>query len=358
MNSVALDSVRQMLQQAVRDSVFPGAVVLIARQGKIVMHEAFGNLGYGEYARPVPLHAIYDLASVSKVVAMTTACMLLYESGKLDLDEKVQRYLPDFTGKDKEKITVRHLLTHCAGLVAFRLYYRDYKTAEEIIDVILHEELEYPTATKTVYSDLGAILLGKMVERVSGKTLEVFCRDEIFAPLKMGKTFFNPPAELLPRIAPTEFDTWTEGRKGTFSHGVVHDENAYRLGGVSGHAGLFSSARDLAVFLQMLLNGGSYGETQLLSSKTIELFTARQNLVEGSSRALGWDTADGSNSAGKLMSGKAFGHTGYTGTSVWADPQSGLLVVLLSNRVHPTRENRRILSFRPKLHEAVTRSMQ
>ncbi|RIK79982.1 beta-N-acetylglucosaminidase [candidate division KSB1 bacterium] len=358
MAAVALDSVRLMMRQAVRDSVFPGAVLLIARQGKIVLHEAFGNLGYGEYARPVPLHAIYDLASVSKVVAMTTACMLLYERGQLDLDEKVQTYLPEFTGKDKEKITVRHLLTHCSGLVAFRLYYRDYKTADKIINVILREELEYPTATKTVYSDLGAILLGKIVERISGKTLEFFCRDEIFAPLKMGETFFNPPAEFLPRIAPTEFDTWTEGRTGKFSHGVVHDENAYRLGGVSGHAGLFGSARDLAIFLQMLLNGGSYGETQLLSPKTIELFTSRQNLVAGSSRALGWDTADGGNSAGKSMSERAFGHTGYTGTSVWADPQSGLLVVLLSNRVHPTRENRRILPFRPKLHEAVVRSMR
>ncbi len=358
MASTALDSVRLMMHQAVRDSVFPGAVLLIARHGKIVMHEAFGNLGYGEYAQPVPLHAVYDLASVSKVVAMTTACMLLYERGKLDLDEKVQTYLPEFTGKDKEKVTVRHLLTHCSGLVAFRLYYKDYKTADEIINVILREELEYPTATKTVYSDLGAILLGKIVERISGKTLEVFCHDEIFAPLKMGETFFNPPAQFLPRIAPTEFDTWTEGRKGKFSHGVVHDENAYRLGGVSGHAGLFSSARDLAIFLQMLLNGGSYGETKLLSPKTIALFTSRQNLVTGSSRALGWDTADGSNSAGKLMSERAFGHTGYTGTSVWADPQSGLLVVLLSNRVHPTRENRRILPFRAKLHEAVVRSMR
>lgn len=358
MSSTALDSVRLMMQHAVRDSVFPGAVLLIARQGKIVMHEAFGNLGYGEFARPVPLHAIYDLASVSKVVGMTTACMLLYERGQLDLDEKVQTYLPEFTGKDKEKITVRHLLTHCSGLAAFRLYYKDYQTADEIINVILREELEYPTATKTVYSDLGAILLGKIVERISGKTLELFCREEIFAPLKMMETFFNPPAEFLPRIAPTEFDTWTEGRKGKFSHGVVHDENAYRLGGVSGHAGLFGSARDLAIFLQMLLNGGSYGETQLLSPKTIELFTSRQNVVAGSSRALGWDTADGNNSAGKLMSEKAFGHTGYTGTSVWADPQSGLLVVLLSNRVHPTRENRRILSFRPKLHEAVVKAMR
>ncbi|MDZ7269722.1 MAG: serine hydrolase [candidate division KSB1 bacterium] len=357
MTKTGLDSVRALMQQAVRDSVFPGAVLLVARHGKIALHEAFGTLGYGAFNRPTPLHAIYDLASLTKVVAMTTACMLLYERGRLQLDEKVQTYLPEFTGQDKDKITVRHLLTHSAGLVAFRLYYRDYRTPEEILNTILREPLEYPTASKTVYSDLSAILLGKIVERLSGKTLDAFCRDEIFRPLGMHDTGYLPPAEWLPRLAPTEFDTWTEGRKGSWVHGVVHDENAYRLGGVSGHAGLFSSARDLAVFLQMLLNGGSYGETKLLEAQTIAQFTARQEVVPGSSRALGWDTADGQNSAGTLMRHKAYGHTGFTGTSLWTDPERGLIVVLLSNRVHPTRENRRILSFRPQLHDAVVRAI-
>ncbi len=357
MSKAGLDSVRALMQQAVRDSVFPGAVLLVARHGKIALHEAFGTLGYGAFNRPTPLHALYDIASLTKVVGLTTACMLLYERGRLKLDEKVQTYLPEFTGKDKDKVTVRHLLTHCSGLVAFRLYYRDYQTPDAIVNTILREEFEYPTGSKTVYSDLGAILLGKIVERLAGKPLDVFCREEIFAPLNMTDTFYNPPAALLPRIAPTEFDTWTEGRKGDFAHGIVHDENAWRLGGVSGHAGLFSSSRDLGVFLQMLLNGGSFGEAKLLQPETIALFTSRQEVVPGSSRALGWDTADGENSAGTLMSRKAYGHTGFTGTSLWADPERGLIVVLLSNRVHPTRENRRILPFRAKLHDAVVRAL-
>lgn len=352
-----LDSVRWLMQQAVRDSVFPGAVLLIGRNATIAMHEAFGNLGYGEFAQPMPRNAIFDMASVTKVIATTTASMLLYERGQLALDAPVQSYLPNFTGKDKEKITVRHLLTHCSGLIAFRRYFLDYHTPEEILNVILKEELTYPTGTQTIYSDLGVILLGKIIELVSGKSLDDFCRDEIFAPLRMHETFYKPDSSLLYRIAPTEMDTLTLGRKGKIIHGTVHDENAYTLGGVSAHAGLFSTARDVGMFLQMLLNGGSYGELQLLKPETIALFIKRQEMVAGSSRALGWDTADGKNSAGALMSSEAFGHTGFTGTSVWSDPKTQLFVVLLSNRVHPTRENRRIISFRAKLHEMITRAM-
>lgn len=352
-----LDSVRELMQQAVRDSVFPGAVLLVGRNATIALHEAFGKLGYGEFDRPMPVNAVFDMASVTKVIATTTACMLLYERGRLALDAPVQSYLPNFTGKDKEKITVRHLLTHTSGLIAFRRYFLDYHTPEEILDVILKEELTYPTGTQTIYSDLGVILLGKIVELVSGKSLDAFCRDEIFTPLRMPETFYRPDSALLARIAPTEFDTLTLGRKGRIVHGTVHDENAYTLGGVSAHAGLFSTARDAGMFMQMLLNGGSYGELKLLTPETIALFTRKQEIVAGSSRALGWDTADGKNSAGRLMSANAFGHTGFTGTSVWADPETRLFVVLLSNRVHPTRENRRILAFRAKLHEMIARAL-
>ncbi|MEK7728236.1 MAG: glycoside hydrolase family 3 N-terminal domain-containing protein [candidate division KSB1 bacterium] len=357
LSSAQLDSVRELMQQAVRDSVFPGAVLLLGRNATIALHESFGNLGYEEFARPMPLHAIFDMASVTKVIATTTACMLLYERGQLALDAPVQSYLPNFTGKDKEKITVRHLLTHSSGLIAFRRYFLEYHTPEEILDVILKEGLTYPTGTQTIYSDLGVILLGKIIELVSGKSLDAFCRDEIFAPLRMRETFYKPDSALLTRIAPTELDTLTLGRKGKIIHGTVHDENAYTLGGVSAHAGLFSTARDVGMFLQMLLNGGSYGELQLLAPETIARFIKRQEVVAGSSRALGWDTADGKNSAGRLMSAAAFGHTGFTGTSVWADPQTQLFVVLLSNRVHPTRENRRLLAFRAKLHEMIARAL-
>ncbi|MEK7254388.1 MAG: serine hydrolase, partial [Bacteroidota bacterium] len=259
----------------------------------------------------------------------------------------------EFIGEKKEQVTVRHLLTHCAGLVPFRLYFKEKSSAGEILQPILNEPLEYPTGSKTSYSDLDFILLGKIVEKLSGVRLDTFCAEQIFRPLRMADTFFLPDSSVLSRLAPTEFDAW----RGRLVHGQVHDENAHALGGVSGHAGLFSTARDLATFLQMLLNGGKYDDLQLLQSGTVALFTRRQNLVPGSSRALGWDTADGANSAGRLMSERAFGHTGYTGTSVWVDPEKEMFVILLSNRVHPTRANTKILKFRALLHDAIMRAM-
>jgi CubicO group peptidase (beta-lactamase class C family) len=341
------------MRNAERDSVFPGAVLLVARHGLIVLDEAFGKMGYNEYNHPMPLNGIFDLASVTKCVATTTACMMLYERGWLDLDAPVQKYLPEFAGVGKEKVTIRHLLTHSSGLVAYRQYFFDYHTPGDIIKTILNEPLENPPGTKTVYSDLGIILLGKLIEKLSGQPLDVFAREQIFAPLKMNETSYNPPPQFLARIPPTELDTW----RGRMVHGQVHDENAFALGGVSGHAGLFSTARNLATFLYMLLNGGAYDGGRLLKPETIALFTSRQNIVEGSSRALGWDTADGKNSAGQFMSPRAFGHTGFTGTSVWVDPEKNMFVILLSNRVHPTRNNQKLLSFRAKLHNAVMKAV-
>jgi len=354
MNAVKLDSVRLLMQTAVRDSVFPGAVLLVARNGLIVMDEAFGKMGYNEFNRPLPLDAIFDMASVTKCVATTTACMLLYERGLLDLEAPVQKYLPEFIGAEKEKVTIRHLLTHSSGLMAYRRYFLEFHAPGEMIKIILNEPLENPVGAKTIYSDLGIILMGKIVEKLSGQPLDVFCREQIFQPLKMRETFYNPPAQFLSRIPPTELDSW----RGRIVHGQVHDENAFALGGVSGHAGLFSTARDLATFLFMLQNGGAYEGGRLLKPETIALFTSRQNVVAGGSRALGWDTADGKNSAGHLMSARAFGHTGFTGTSVWTDPEKNMFVILLSNRVHPTRNNQKLLPFRAKLHDAVMKAVE
>ena len=354
MNAAKLDSVRLLMQMAVRDSVFPGAVLLVARKGLIVMDEAFGKMGYNKFNRPMPLNAIFDMASVTKCVATTTACMLLYERGQLALDAPVQKYLPEFAGAGKEKVTIRNLLTHSSGLMAYRRYFLDFHTPGEIIKTILHEPLENPVGAKTVYSDLGIILLGKIVEKLSGQPLDFFCREQIFKQLKMYATTYNPSPQLLARIPPTEFDSW----RGRMVHGQVHDENAFSLGGVSGHAGLFSTARDLAIFLNMLLNRGAYEGGQLLKPETIALFTSRQNVVAGGSRGLGWDTADGKNSAGHFMSAGAFGHTGFTGTSVWTDPEKNMFVILLSNRVHPTRNNQKLLSFRARLHDAVMRAVE
>lgn len=354
-DSDSLRAIDQLMRQAVRDSVFPGASLLIARRGLIVLHGTWGRMGYGVYDRPVPRNAIYDLASLTKVIATTTAAMLLVESSLLDLDAPVQAYLPDFRGPQKDRVTARHLLVHSAGLPPFKRYFLENITPDSIIARILAEPLEYVPGSETRYSDLGVILLGKIIEKLSGQRLDQFCAERIFAPLGMHDTGFTPPASELHRIIPTEYDPW----RGRIVHGEVHDENAYALGGVAGHAGLFSTARDLAMLMQMLLNGGEYNGRRLLSPQTISLFTARQNLVPGSSRALGWDTpSERNSSAGHRMSGGAFGHTGFTGTSIWADPEAELFVILLSNRVHPTRENRRIYRLRPRLHDAVMRAMR
>ncbi len=353
-NNPSFAHVDSIMLQAVADSVFPGAVLLVADSGRRVHLRAYGMMGYGTYARLMPKNAIFDLASVTKVVATTTAAMLLVDRGQLDLDAPVQRYLPGFTGENKDKVTVRHLLVHASGLPPFRRYYLENLSAEETLHRIMIEPLIYSPGSETRYSDLGIILTAKIVEAISGLSLDRFCTKNIFQPLDMKDTFFNPPAEVLDRIPPTEYDPW----RGRMVHGQVHDENAFTLGGVSGHAGLFSTAEDLSHFAAMLLAEGKYGGRQLISPEIIAEFTRRQNLVSGSSRALGWDTRSAEkSSSGQYMSMRAFGHTGFTGTSIWIDPVKKVFVILLSNRVHPTRDNRRIIGFRPRLHDAVMQAL-
>jgi CubicO group peptidase (beta-lactamase class C family) len=209
--------------------------------------------------------------------------------------------------------------------------------------------LDYPPRSKMVYSDLGILLLGEILERVTGRDLEELARTEVLDPLGMDDAMYRPPDSLRSRIAPTEVDSW----RGRLVHGEVHDENAFGLGGVAPHAGLFSTARDLGAFAQMMLNGGTYRGRRLLRPETIALFTRRANLVPGSSRALGWDTPSKPSSAGELFSASSYGHTGFTGTSLWIDPERELFAILLTNRVHPTRENSKITALRPEFHDAV-----
>jgi len=354
MSEARLQEVYRLVEQAIADSVFPGAVLLVARRGVIVAERGFGHHTYDPQSPPVRPNTLYDLASVTKVVATTTATMILYDRHQLDLKAPVQRYLPEFRGPGKDRVTVWHLLTHTSGLPAWKPLFKEAKTPEGILQNILETELIYPPGDSTVYSDLGMILLGKVIERVSGKPLDQFCREEIFEPLGMRDTYFCPPESLRYRIAPTEFDPW----RGRLVHGEVHDENAYALGGVAGHAGLFSTARDLATFLQMVLNGGVYGHTRLAKFKTVRLFTSRQNVPPYSTRALGWDTpSPEKSSAGEYFSTRSFGHLGFTGTSVWVDPEKALLVVFLINRVHPTRRNIKIRRFRPQLHNAIAQAI-
>jgi uncharacterized protein YbbC (DUF1343 family)/CubicO group peptidase (beta-lactamase class C family) len=334
---------------------FPGAVLAVGHGGTLAHLRPYGRLTYEDDAPPTAADTIYDLASLTKVIATTTMAMILVDEGRLDLDKPVHDYLPRFTGPGKEGVTVRHLLTHSSGVDWWAPLYEELQGKAAYLERILAMELVYEPASKTVYSDLGLILLGEILERVAGQPLDVFVRDRVFRPLGMKDTMFRPPAALRPRIAPTEKDPWRR----RILRGEVHDENAFALGGVAPHAGLFSTAGDLARFAQMILNGGVFEHQRIVSRRTVEEFTRPAGIVADSSRALGWDTKSptGYSSAGSLFSARSFGHTGFTGTSIWFDPARRLFVILLTNRVHPTRENKLIREARPAIADAVVRAL-
>jgi CubicO group peptidase (beta-lactamase class C family) len=263
-------------------------------------------------------------------------------------------------------VTVRQLLTHSGGLLWWAPLYKELKGKEAYLERIVAMDLSYEPGTKSVYSDLGIILLGDILERLGGAPFEEMARRRVIGPLEMKDAQYRPPAALVPRIAPTENDPW----RGRVVRGEVHDENALALGGVAPHAGLFATAADLSHLSQMLLDGGSFGGRRIVSRATVELFTERAG-VPGSSRALGWDTPNdgegersstpgqpGYSSAGSLFSARSFGHTGFTGTSMWMDPERDLYVILLTNRVHPTRENDKIAGVRPQVADAVVRALE
>lgn len=359
------------LEEAVQRRAFPGAVVAVGRRDTVLYLRAFGHLDY-EHGVPVTTRTGYDIASLTKVVGLTTAIMMLVENGRVDLDGPVRSYVQMFGYTHNSTITVRHLLTHSSGLPAWKPYFRDARSREEVFDRAAHEPIENPTATRTVYSDVGAIVLTNMVETLTGERLDRYVQRLLFQPLGMRHTRYRPPRSWLARIAPTEVDTTWRHR---LVRGEVHDENAAAMGGISGHAGLFGSAEDLVRFAQMMLRGGTYPSSRASSrqlvlgahgpgfagaaserdveigfvrAETIAAFTRRQDSAF-SSRALGWDTPDGQNSAGTRLGSHAFGHTGFTGTSIWMDPDQDLFVILLTNRVHPSRENPQIFEVRRRV---------
>jgi CubicO group peptidase (beta-lactamase class C family) len=289
-----------------------------------------------------------DIASLTKVIGMTTAMMQLVERGRVSLDAPVQTYIGEWQGQWKDKVTVRQLLTHSSGLPAHRTTWLEVESAAEAVQLVLATPLEAQPGTRYVYSDLGAIILGLIVERVTSTPLDLYLNRSVFGPLGMRDTRYHPSAEDLARVAPTEFDRW----RGRHLRGEVHDENAFRLGGVSAHAGLFSSGADLARFARMMLNGGELGGARVVRPQTIEQFTRVQDSTF-SHRALGWETPNGTNSAGTRLRRPAFGHTGFTGTSIWIDPANDLFVILLTNRVNPSRANSRIGPVRTTIADLV-----
>ncbi len=353
-NPQYLDSLKIYLNQAISDSAFPGCAISVGYRGKLIFEQSFGTFTYKSQSPKIEVNSIFDLASLTKVVATTTTTMILYDQGRLQLDWKVIDIVPAFQGKDKEKVTIRHLLTHTSGLPGWIRFYLDLSGKERIIQEICDTELENEPGATYVYSDLGMIMMQKILETIAQKPLDQLVLDYISIPLYMKRTIYNPDSSLINEIVPTEISEWHK----KLVHGFVHDENTYVMGGISGHAGLFSTVQDLSVFCQMYLNRGLYDNKRILKTETIELFTTRQNLIEGSTRALGWDTRSEQNSmAGDFMSMRAFGHSGFTGTTIWIDPENEVFVVLLTNRVYPTRENRKISRVRPKVHNYVMKAV-
>ncbi len=352
------EKVDSILNTSIADSAFPDAVILIQKDGKVIHEKAFGYYTYDPSSGKVSVNTMYDLASLTKVIATTTATMICYDRGLFKLDDKVAKYLPKFGVNGKESVTIRNLLVHDSGLrpdiPSYRVFDSVKNKEQGVMNEIFSDSLVYPTGTKMVYSDLNFILMGKIIEKVTGTSLDKFCEKNIFKPLGMNSTMFNPPDSLVYRIAPTEYDNYWRYRQ---IRGTVHDETSQLLGGVAGHAGLFSTAGDLAKLLQMLLNKGIYQGRRYIKASTVEMFVKRQSDL--SSRALGWDTKSSAySSAGHLFSNSSYGHTGFTGTSVWTDPTRNLIVVFLTNRVYPTRKNLKILRVRPEVHDAIIEALE
>ncbi|MCZ6917653.1 MAG: serine hydrolase [Gemmatimonadetes bacterium] len=358
LSTAGLDNVTDFLRDRVAEDAFPGGVLVVGRHGAVAYVSAVGQYGDDD-ARPVDETTIYDLASLTKVIGLTTAAMLLVAEDELGLERHVAHYLPEFSDPRKAGITVRHLLTHSSGLAAWAPLYLETPNADSALQWIFRSELESPPGAEYRYSDLGAIVLTQIVGRIAGAPLDAMLEERVFAPLGMGDTRFRPPPALSTRIAPTELDPW----RGRVIRGEVHDENAFHLGGVSGHAGLFSTGLDLARFAIWLLDAYhdrlGRDDRPVLPASLVRQFTTRQPGPEGSTRALGWDTPTpgGGASSGHLLDPASFGHTGFTGTSIWIDPVRELFIILLTNRVHPTRENRALLRLRGIVADMVVQSI-
>jgi beta-N-acetylhexosaminidase len=372
MSAAGLARVDSIIEAALADSAASGAALAVGRHGRLVSLRGFGELAYGS-GRPATPTSLFDLASVSKVVGTTSAVMLLVGDRRVDLDATVVSYLPWWSRGDprKEAVTVRQLLLHRAGLAPFRQWFLDVQGVEAYKNAAAEEALVSDPGTATVYSDIGAMTLGWIVEEVTGQSLDAFLAERLFEPLGMRETMYRPEATLLPRIAATELDTlWRQ----ELVWGRVHDENADAMGGIAGHAGLFGTAVDLSVFARIMLNDGvappclppgdggepcpvsRVGARRIFDAAALQTFTTRYDA--SASRALGWDTPSEGSSSGDYFTTRAFGHTGFTGTSLWIDPELDLWVVLLTNRVHPTRENTRIAALRRAVHDAVALSIE
>ena len=342
----------QVLEQAIQQRAFPGASVAVTYQGRVACLKAFGRFTYEPNSPQVREETVFDLASVSKVIATTSMAMILYERGLLDLEAPAIGVLPEFATNDSRRhdVTFRMLLAHSSGLPAYEKLFLRSRSREELIQQALQVPLKNDPGTHAEYSDVGFIVVGLALERIAETSLDSFCQREVFGPIGMLHISFNPPASLKPLIPPTADDQTFRKR---IIQGEVYDENASVMGGVAPHAGLFSTASDVALFAHTLLAGGA----PIVRPDTLSVFTRRETSPPGTSRALGWDTPSKPSQSGKYFSQCSFGHLGYTGTSLWIDPERQLSVTLLTNRTWPDCSNKTIREVRPRFHDAVFESL-
>ena len=366
-----------LLQNAITARAFPACSLAITLRGELIAHHALGNFTYDPASPPVVPASIFDLASVTKTIATTTMAMILYERGLLDLEAPLTAIVPEFTGDDprRREVTLRMLLAHASGLPAYKKLFLTAKTREELLAAAFTSDLTADPGTRAEYSDIGFIILGVALERLADEPLDAFCQREIFGPLGMSHTTFNPPKTWKDKIIPTvdecgigECGAGAPAREplipsakpasGTFRgriiQGEVQDENASVLGGVAAHAGLFAPAEDVAIFAHAMLSRGR----PFLRPTTIELFTRRVSAPADTSRALGWDTPSGASQSGKYFGATSYGHLGYTGTSLWIDPDRQLSITLLTNRTWPDCQNQAIKQVRPAFHDAVIEALK
>ncbi len=344
-----------ILEKAIAQRAFPAASIAVLHKGRVVALKALGRFTYEPMSDPVTPATLFDLASLTKVVATTSMAMLLYEHGLLDLDVPIAAIVPEFISdaeKDSRRndVSLRMLLAHASGLPAYEKLFLKVKTRDELLRAALSIPLAAGPGTRVDYSDIGFIILGIALERLAGEPLDRFCQREIFGPLGMSNTTFNPPIENRKQIPPTADDRTFRRR---IIQGEVQDENASVLGGVAPHAGLFSTARDLAQFAHAMLNPGR----PVFRTETIAVFTRRESAPQGTTRGLGWDTPSASSQSGKYFSATSYGHLGYTGTSLWIDPERHLSITLLTNRTWPDCSNHAIKQIRPRFHDAVVEAL-
>ena len=351
--------------KAATPNIFPGAVLLVSHRGRVISHEAFGDAARIPKIKPMTHDTRFDLASLTKPLATTTALMLLLQEGRIHLSDPVRQWIPGFNRAEKSRVTILHLLNHSSGLRAWRPYYREFikdqkkngtaDVRKKVYEHVHQEHLTYPTGSKSLYSDLGFILAGEVVEAVSGMRLDRFCHQRIFKPLGLRTLRFRKVGSRRSRLlkfAATERCPW----RMRVLRGEVHDANAYVMGGVAGHAGLFGTAMDVYRLTDCILNAANGKNTGFLSKKTVEPFVTRVGTPH-SSWALGWDTPWAPSSSGRFFSPRSFGHLAFTGCSIWADRDRELIVILLTNRVHPTTRNIRIKAFRPVIHDLIMREV-